>query len=180
TGPQKDTAALTTIYSFMRGLQAQNQSDAAALSTLETTEEIRGRGEFVEQTPETNDGGNADALPLYTPISLGEQKSFCTDARFGKGNKLNNRRLLRLTLPSSALVTIFVSGTAPTEDPDLVLWRRGVPVATAANTGLSDSISQVQLAAGDYVIEAYDFAYANFDATGSSSIPHCMTLNVTG
>lgn len=181
TGPHKDTDALTTIYSFMDALESQNPSLSAEIEALETGESIRGRGAFVEQTPETNNGGDADVLPLYTPIALGDQTSFCTDAQFGKGNKLNNRRFLRLTLSSSALVTIFVSAIAPTDDPDLVLWHRGEQIATAVvNDGSTDSIDQVRLGAGDYVIEVYDFAYANPDATNSSPIRHCMTLNVSG
>lgn len=181
TGPYKDTGAMTTVYSFMAALRAQDTSIAQQLDALESGEEIDGRGEFVEISPESNNGGNINALPLYTSINFpGQINSLCTDAARGKYNKLNNRRFVRLMLPSSAVVTINVFATSPTQDPDLILWRRGQQIAVAVADGSSDAIQQVQLAAGDYIIEAYDFAYASPDATGSDPTPHCMQLNVTG
>jgi hypothetical protein len=182
SGPHKATPALTTIYSFMAALRAQNPSYEQQFRMLEANEDIGGRGEFVDDRSEDNNGGNPNALPLYREIEFpqGIIDDLCTDASAGKHNKLNNRRFVRMTLPSAALVTIHVSAQGATQDPDLVLWRRGERVAVAEDVGTTDMIPQIRLEAGDYVIEAYDFAYASPFATGVDNSLHCMTLSVVG
>jgi len=54
--------------------------------------------------------------------------------------------------------------------------RRGVLAAFGANeVPGSETIDQVPLPDGLYIIEVYDFAI-----DGASNIPRCMTVSVTG
>jgi hypothetical protein len=73
-----------------------------------------------------------------------------------------------------------VPGSTPAADPDILVFRRGVP-AFAAGVGQSEEdgqevISQMQLAAGNYVLEVYDYEVTDLGATAS----RCMTVSIQG
>jgi hypothetical protein len=189
-GVQRNTDALTTIYTFTQGLRAQSDSTvAASISSLETAELIDGRGEFVELSPEAENGGDPSALPLYEDIALNAPLSVCTRAIAGRGNKLNNRRFLRLSLAAPRTIVVnaqaavdpAMAGSAAATDPDIYVWRRGALVAAGFEERTStQSTNAAPLAAGVYVIEVLDFAYGGDPSAAVGIQPHCMSVNVTG
>jgi len=191
TGAQKTTDAVTSIYSFLTGLRAANAGSLAAIGNLEDGEEIFGSGDF--GAGETNFGGaGADPqvlVDLFREIVRNDPPiTVCSRSPFGHetANKLGNRVFLRLNNDVQRLVTITatgtnsVSGSISATDPDIFVLRRGVLAALGVDEGGgTETIDQVLLPAGLYVIEVYDFALADTRIVVSDA-PRCMTVSVTG
>ena len=185
TGAEKTTDAVTSIFTFITGLKAANPTAMAAINDLVAGEDINGTGDF--GTGETNDGNpaiNNGVLPVYGDITFNDPPiTVCSRSPFGNtsGNKLGNRVFLRFNNTAQHLVTIQVTGSnggggVPATDPDIFVLRRGVLAAFGANeVPGSETIDQVPLPDGLYIIEVYDFAI-----DGASNIPRCMTVSVTG
>lgn len=185
TGSQTTTDALTSIFSFITGLRSANPGSLAAIDTLLTGENISGTGDF--GAGETNDGdpgSNTGVLPVYLDIVRNDPPiAVCSRSPFGNlsSNKLGNRVFLRFDHDGTGLVTIAATGapnggtTIAAEDPDIFVLRRGVLAAFGAGTGSSETIDQVPLPAGIYIVEVYDF-----EVDGAAATPRCMTVSVTG
>jgi hypothetical protein len=185
TGAEKTTDALTSIYTFITALKAANPGSVAGINTLLNGEDIDGTGDF--GTGETNFGGAAGLTSVYLDIALnaGAPTGFCSRSPFGNtsSNKLGNRVFLRFNNDATHLVTIQVTGTPlgggtiAATDPDIFVLRRGVLAALGAGTTPgSETISQVPLPAGLYIIEVYDF---DIDRVAGNT-PRCMTVTITG
>lgn len=189
TGPQVNTDALTSIFSFISGLRSQNSGSGTAISALLNREEINGDDAFGRN--ESNSGGDTRALPVYDEIFLNTPKSgVCSGSVAGSKtritdgipNKLGNHRFLRFTNDAQRLVTITVqgaavaAGTVAATDPDIYVFRRG-QVVLAGESGVagSETISMQQLPAGTYVIDVFDY-----ETTGTNQSPRCMTVSITG
>ena len=141
---------------------------------------------------ETNNGGNADALPLYANLTLnGPTVKVCGNRVNGFFNKLGNRRLLKFSLAATTNVTITAkfttSGSDPilsttvAPDPDIVLFKG--PFLAVADSSAQDKESMVRtLGPGDYVVEVYEYSHieapsaANQTARGRT----CMNVTITG
>ncbi|MDX1406301.1 MAG: hypothetical protein R3192_17310, partial [Woeseiaceae bacterium] len=102
-GPQANTEAFTSIFTFATELKAVSGQDAfinalLAEQDIETNTDLFG-------TTETNDAGAAvpgDVFPLYTDIIFGVTENICVNSQFDAdrdGNKLSEHRYLRLNLP---------------------------------------------------------------------------------
>jgi hypothetical protein len=182
TGAQTQTDAFASIFSFARALRAANPSESAAIATLLSNEAISGTDDF--GAGESNDGDDATVLPVYRDITPNSMVNVCTTSQSGTGfidNKLGNRKFLRLVLGASAIVTIQATGASPglpsiaATDPDIYVYRRGSIVAVGDNFGSTETLSQLPLSAGTYIIEVHDY-----DADGVSNAPRCMNVSITG
>lgn len=178
---QASTDAATSIYSFAAALREEVSAVAGAIDTLLENEGIFGSGEFGEG--ETNDGDDDLALPVYRDISLNTPLTdVCTHATGGSSNKLGNRSLLRFVNDAPRIVSIQATGAAsrpgslPAGDPDVFVHRRGVTLAAGLSTGQTEQLSAIQLAAGTYIIEVYDFEITGDD----DPTPRCMTVSIAG
>jgi hypothetical protein len=180
TNGQQSTSALTSIFSFLDALRDET-SDSSGINQLRNGESISGTDEF--GAGESNSGGDASTLPVYRSITLnGGQQSVCVRATNGAVNKLGYNKFFRLDIASAALVTITVigavdpstSGSVSAQDPDIYVHRQGNIVVSGVNTGSSETISQVPLPAGTYILEVQDFELK------SGNIPRCMTISVSG
>ncbi len=179
TNGQRTTPALTSIFSFLEALRVAAPTQAAGINQLRTGENIFGTDAF--GAGETNAGGNSGHLPVYRPIALnGGLTPVCVSAANGV-EKLGFSKFFRLDLASPSLVTINVAPSVdpavpsgvPALDADVYLYLAGAVIGAGESDGPSETISQVELAAGTYVIEVLDFA-----ATGNT--PRCMSVSVTG
>jgi hypothetical protein len=184
TGPQVQTNALTSIFSFATALRSANSESSAAISALLDGEVISGNDDFGAN--ETNDGGDPQVLPVYSVIILNTPVPVCSRAIAGTGlgnadNKLGNRKFLRFTLSTATLVTIQAAGavtadgTVAATDPDIFVHRRGDLVAVGDGTGSTETITQLALPADTYIIEVYDF-----DIDGVTLVSRCMNVSVQG
>jgi hypothetical protein len=180
---QRTTWALTSIFSFLEALRDEVPSQSAAINQLRNGEQISGTDAF--GTGEGNDGGDALNLPVYRSVALNSgQQPFCVRVQSGTNieNKLGFNKFFRLNLASASTVTIQVVGTADpgtpgsvaAQDPDVWVYRQGVPIAFRETVGQTEQLSQIQLSAGTYIIEVYDYELV------AGPTPRCMTINVTG
>lgn len=176
------TEALTSIFPFATALRAANAAASAAIGTLLGGESISGTDEFGNS--EDNEGTDPTVLPIYTPIALNTPINVCSRSTAGSedGNKLGNRRFLRFVNDQARAVTIQAAGAAPNgssvaaTDPDIFVLNRGAVAASGESTVAgNETISQVPLAAGTYIIEVYDF-----EVIGTNQPPRCMNVSIQG
>ncbi len=180
TGAQRNTEALTSIFSFAASLKAEQPGQAGAINTLLGGESISNSDAFGSN--EADADSSPTALPIYIPVTLNTPlaQAVCTSATYGSSNKLGNRRYLRLQLNSAALVTITVTGAVgpvgsiAATDPDIYLFNAGL-IDASLDVGPQEQLAQRALAAGTYIIEVHDF-----DLNGTNSVQRCMTVAVTG
>lgn len=182
TGAQRQTEALTSIFPFADALRTANPTQLAGINDLLSGESISINSDAFANNETQNDGGSPTALPIYQPISSGQQLLVCTSAVAGSNNKLGNRRFLHMSLGTAALLAITAiaapdagTGGVAATDPDILVRRRGQIVQAGQERGSTETIAQRPYDAGTYVIEVYDF-----ELTGTSLIPRCMTVSVTG
>jgi hypothetical protein len=188
TNAQRVTPALTSIFSFADALMDAAPASTQAIDALLFAESVNGNDEF--GTGEGDTGGETISLPVYQDLQLNSGPIVvCTSARFGRGNKLNNRRFLRLNVPTSTTVSITAEaaagplGSVPASDPDVYVWRQGELVLSGIGSGGTETTQQRQLASGLFVVEVLDFAYGDIRLSRSSSTDntlHCMRVNAAG
>lgn len=160
TGPIKTTDAATSAHLLGFALQQVAPAQASTVTTIFDSQKINLTTNDAFGTGETNNGGIADALPVYRQYqtlgtTLGGQSLCVTDAA-GRPNKLGNYAYVRVTLPTAGPRTITLQGGV---DPDFQIFNatfRAVadsfdPLAPGSET------LPVNLAAGSYVIAVTDF-----------------------
>lgn len=177
TQEMKSTHALTSIYPFAAALKSHNASSAAGIDQILGAESIAANAPTFDDygAGETNDAGDPSVLPVYKPIAIGVPvANVCSDANFGPVNKLGVSKFLTFTLLAAQTVTISAAGTG-TADPDLVLYGSGSLIALA-NTDTSNvqTLTQSNLAAGDYVIEVYEYSNTQTTPAGKT----CFTVSI--
>jgi hypothetical protein len=183
TGPQKETEALTSIFSFAEALRTANTAQTAGINALLTGESILVTDAF--GTGETSNAGVATATPIYEDVLVGDPRTVCGSSTSPDRNKVGFRKFLRLNLTQPSTLTITATGFAPSadavaaSDPDIVVYKKGVPVqvgeSTTTTPGSSEMIPQQSYSAGLHIIEVYDYKLSGTDST-----QHCMTVSVTG
>ncbi|MEQ1579191.1 MAG: hypothetical protein ABL964_01225 [Steroidobacteraceae bacterium] len=187
TGAQSSTDALTGIFPFARALKASNAAAVTGINALLAEHSIVSNVDDFGSS-ETNAGGSADALPIYTDIQPnGGTRQVCgnADTVIGFYNKLGNRRLLRLVLTQQTTITVTATGPAgtPAPDPDVYLWKRGQLLAIADAVGVQEILPMagqppLSLAAGTYVIEVFE--YSHTDAAEPQRGRTCINVSLTG
>ncbi len=198
TDRQRVSAAHTSIFSFMQGLQDEDASSMALLNDLRDYHDINGTGIYGDG--ETNDGGSqspADALPVYTEISPnGTLVNICSnrehDTSEAVGNRLSEHRFLRMTImvPSRYRFEILTDAATLAQlppddpndpidqsDPDVFFYRNGVvqnAVVGGELQGLSGEANREVfttpdfLSVGDYVMDVVEFRHRDPDTDRSS------------
>ena len=164
TGEQRETPALTTIFSFgtaLKALPTITPAEVTAINTL-LNNEITSTSSDAFAANEANNGGRADILPLYQPITRGGASVdvISTDDFGDDGNKLGARRYLRFAPNANGNATLNVTGGTATHDIDVLVFRNG---AVIGNGTTPDNTETVQFSFTDgqvYVFEVYDCANA--------------------
>jgi hypothetical protein len=178
TTEEKTTEALTSIFSFITALKAENPADASGISALVTNEAMVGTTINAFGTTETNKAGASntlDVLPVYTPITLdGGTQVVRSVGTYGTTNKLSNHRFLSLDVASPVSVRITASGPSG-HDVDLLVLHQGAVVATGDAVG--DENFTTNLSAGRYVLDTYDCENANCSSSDSPS-PSAVDITV--
>lgn len=185
TGP-----ALTSLFPFISALKKQTaltEPAVAAVNQIVAAQNIVATTMTPFAETETNDGGNRDGLPLYTPITVNGPAVFvCSNTDSGSVNKLANTRFLRFTMPAAAAVDILVSVAAvpvgePKPDPDLFLYRAGFFDSSKSESGAVAPFTeryQKSIPAGEYVLEVYDYGNISTEADVTRRSRTCMTVTV--
>jgi hypothetical protein len=202
-GPQANTNALTTLFSFSMELQSTlTGTDLAFLNAQldrenveRTTNDIWGASQDLILTS-PNEG--RDVLPLYTDMPTNGTINICTNSDYDTGrdgNKLAEHRYLRWVTTSRSAYDITVTATTPTpptndppptppdeirdqSDPDIFIWRRGALVGLG-NSGDDnvETLTTQSLPADTYSVSLQEWRYE--DESASSDFPEQMCFDIT-
>ncbi len=155
-GPQADTDAFATLFSFITLLKAARPADAAAIDAIVAGQSVQVAGLDAFGSSATNDAGSVDVLPVYTALTPGAAPvTLCSIVDFGEFNKLSNRRFLVLDVATSGRFDIRVTGPAGS-DPDVVLHQRGVLAVSQSFADGVETLRTPLLSAGRYLVEVYE------------------------
>jgi hypothetical protein len=207
TGPQVETEAFTTLFSFASLLRPNlTPSEQSLLDTLLATENIETTGLDIWGSTQANINiapNNArDVMPLYTDYAAdGSTLKICTNSDHDfdmDGNKPAEHRYLRVTTTSSAIYDVIVAAnpvpppTADTQpappadpiaindrsDPDVFIYLNGGLVAFG-NSGIDDveTFATQNLPADTYVVDLQEWRFGDPDQ--SSDFPDQVCFDVT-
>lgn len=157
TGGFKTTPALTSIFPFVSTLKTNNASSAAAIDALVTHHKASGGfgiDPVVDEwgTNESHTGGDANALPVYTQMKIGDSKTVTLTGGLDWA-LLGQNRFLRFT-GNGASVTV---STSSVDDVDLYIYKRGKEAASSATTSGNESAKFTTTSGEEYVINVQGF-----------------------
>ena len=167
----------TTIFNFLDELASQNPGAAAQITAIAADQSVNGTGH--NGAGETNTGGYANALPVYSELTPGQTARVCSTDTYGSYNKLGNRDFVTVTFPSAGTHTItmsHVSGPTGT-DPDFVIYRDGQRLVVSQEATADSETYTGAFEADTYVIDTYDFVYADGGSTYTGEI--CFDFSVS-
>ena len=175
----KNTPVFATIFALADSLRQNMNFDSVSLDTLLSGQSISGQGP--DGTGERNSGAIRSALPVYKEATLnGPSIDICSVDDAGTFNKLGNREFIFLSLQTETELTLSALKFSGDEnrDPDFNIWQGNVLINKSVSSQKGEETFQGRLAAGNYVIEVYDFS--NISGTSSKRGDGCYTFKVTG
>ena len=172
-GPLRNASTMVSIHSFAASLKAAvpaavGNIDSLLQGQLITVQDAVGSGE-------ANNGGVAEALPIYRTYT-GSLLPTCVTDTAGRPNKLGNFSYIRFTTLAGArtLTVSAVSGTSGT-DPDFVLTRaNGTQVASLSGVADVETLLD-SLPAGTHTLALSDY---NMRVATSSIGQQCFNFSV--
>jgi len=204
-GAQRQTRALTTVFSLVDALKRARPADAPLIDQLTLTQGIRpvadeyGAAETNYGVPSqrTPQDVGADFHSVYdTVVVNGPAVNVCslddyTSATTGAGNKLASRRFVRFTVSTPGPHVVTARAVAPLNaaaDPDLKLRlpdgsvraSTGPPQCTIDTPQDCVESFTPSLAAGEHVLEVYEWTNTNVDTDQHPPIGRtCFDVTVT-
>ena len=175
----KEQASLVSVFSIIDAIKINYPSQATNIDTILNAQSISTIVD-VYGTNETNNGGDANNLPIYKALADdGVPVQVCSSNTLGEYNKLGVRQFLRLSVSSSGRHTLLashISGDA-SADPDINIYLNGVLVLSGDDsTSASESVTG-SLSADEYIVEVYNYDIIDNDqATGASA---CFNVSVS-
>ncbi|MEM8771275.1 MAG: hypothetical protein AAGD92_06475 [Pseudomonadota bacterium] len=154
----------TTIFSFINALRTVPGIDVGAIDVLLNDQNINGTG--ADGAGETNSGGVSNALPVFPVESVGGAAlEICSIDDEGTFNALGNRRLVRVSIPTTQNYTISMTRTSGPSgrDPDFQIFRLGDFINQGISAVPDSETLSANLPAGEYFFDAYDFLNINAD-----------------
>jgi hypothetical protein len=204
TRQQRDTLALTSIFPFIVGLEADipagEASQIPALLTAQDMDDIvdaYGSQQTNAGDPTNGDPPSGDVLPIYRDAAVnGTPLNVCSTDAFespttGAVNKLGSRQFIRFNVPTAESYTMTATATdvpaGQVADPDMVLHEGdvvgrsdGPPTCEVGDPPAQcmETFTQT-LAAGDYVLEVYEWTNTTADPDYPPIGRTCFDVEVT-
>jgi hypothetical protein len=204
TGPQAETAAFTSIFTFAEALKNADTAAGPFIDGLLLAEGINPAGINAWGDGETNDAEEAeDVLPVYTAIVPdGSVINICSNDQFDEnadGNKLSEHRYLRMTVDTAARYTFEIITTtampAPDDpdddrdqsDPDILITLNGVQQNAFVNGDLEgfsgDANEEIfttanELQPGEYALALVEFRYLDDQSPEDYPPQTCFDVSV--
>lgn len=150
TGPFKTGLTVTSIHPFAAAFANAAPSQAGMLASLLAGQSISTSTTDSFGGSESNNGGIAEALPLYQSAPT----SVCVTNDAGGGNKLGHFAYLRFTLASAGAHRIIVTGPAGT-DPDFEIYQGGWINASGQTVSGREDVT-LTLPAGESILVLED------------------------
>ena len=168
----------TSIFSFLAELNTQQAGSAAAVNTFAAARGINSTS--ADGAGETNRGSIISALPVYKQVTVnGPAVEICSVNDAGEFNKLGNRAYVRFTATAAAhRLTMTRTSGATSRDPDFIVYRNGAVVGRAETAPATSEALTVSLAAGEHVVDAYDFFNLGQGGSGTAG-DACYNFTVT-
>ncbi len=182
TGPMlKSQDALATVFSFADGLRsAGNAAVTTTLNSVFSAQRIyTGSGADQWGAGETNNGGSADNLPLYSLLAFNTATPVCFSNENQVGtsrNKLGMVKYFRIKLSAAQAGLRTVTANFQTgRDLDFEVLQNRVLVLAAGKDSLGEASESASgnLSAGEVVIRVSDFI-----TTAPPVSPNCATLTI--
>jgi|GEM_PF-773441 len=160
--------AFLTILTLGYGLKTEYPNSANAIDSIMASENIDAIIDYYGSN-QSYDGGDSDALPIYKEIALNESKTFCTETKFGLTNRLLNRILIKVDIPTSDDYAIKVTQVASANgatldgDPDFEIYSTDPHkrVGYASSNSNKSEEESFDLNRGLHLIDLYDSQNAN-------------------
>lgn len=190
-GPQRDTPAFTSIFSFVTELKSANPGAATGIDAIVTPQSIDSANIDIYGSDEDNDaGGNPDVLPVHAVLTPGGATvNLCSTKIFDDdvdpdGNKLAIFRYLRFSIAAPGnyqfdIVTTNPPGGGETTDPDAVIYLRGQLQGSGESADADSESFSLTLLPGDYVMELYEFSYLNLTVPPIAQDRVCFDVTLT-
>ncbi len=151
---QKNTAAFTSIFSFITALKAENPGNDSAINTITSNEsiapivDIYGTGRVNRRLQNAN--------PLYSDLSVGGSVNIVTNSSATASsleNRLGAYNFVKFTISVAGSYTFNISQVGGTgkPDPDFMIYTGSsvTPVAAAEAGGITDTLT-TNLTTGTY------------------------------
>jgi hypothetical protein len=175
-----EQSSFTTIFSLVDQLKTDNAGVSAAIDTIVTSQSIDTVVDFYG-TNETNNGGDANDLPVYKILADdGVPVVACSTKTNGEFNRLGNRQFLRLNVVSAGvhnIVATRISGAAASTDPDVRVYLNGVLTLSGISSVNNTETVSGSLNIDEYMVEVYNFD--NVDNTSGSGGSVCYSVTVS-
>ncbi|MFD1556911.1 hypothetical protein ACFSHT_14995 [Paraburkholderia silviterrae] len=181
---EKTTPALTSVFSFATALRpGLTDAGKRKLDTSLGAIHVQG-GNLLDawgtQTKYTGDpaAANPAVFPIYVPLRVGQTVTACSTTQFGGGNKLGNRRHLRVTVPAAGqyrltIAPVAAGSTANDYAMEAYVVGQAVPDQDAGN-----GVTTVAFpAAGDFPVDVASAADLDPSAPIGTA-PHCATVSL--
>jgi len=168
---EKDTDALTSIFSFAMALKQEAAASSSDIDSLLSSQNIIAADDF--GSTETNNGGDSRNLPVYKTITVGGASvEVCSFNSNGSYNKLGNRQFLQVDITTAGTYRFEAAGQNSGDDPDLIVYKQGVAVHASQVNGNENST--VSLSTGLHIIDVHD--YSNIGGSGKDT---CIDVTVS-
>ena len=175
-------STFTSIFSLVTQIKNDPGVGAAvdaAIDTLVVSQSIDAIADF-SGTGESNNGGDANNLPVYKTITdNGVPVQVCSAVTNGEQNKLGNRQFLALSVLSGGAHTITVvriSGLV-TSDPDIGVYLNGTLAASGVSVVNGTETVTTNLSVDDYLLEVLEFS--NTDLAAGTGGAVCFNVTVS-
>jgi hypothetical protein len=152
------TEGLVSIFTLSDSIKNQNPAHAATIDILFGEHNIFGTDTFGAN--ESNNGGVADALPVYKALAIDAPAiQICSSNIQGNYNKLGVHQFLRLTVGTNGNYNFSVtksSGQSIVTDPDVEIFYRGNLVDDGVSSVTDSETFTASLTSGNYVVVVTD------------------------
>ena len=180
-----DHPAFSSIFSYLAELKSQQIDDATAIETFAAERGINSTENY--GVGETNNAGLASNLPIHKVVEVnGDAVEICSVDDNGDYNKLGNRAFLKFTATTASHTLTMTKTSGPdNRDPDFIIYKNGEICnyidevgfeCIAQGEGELQEIKTIDLLAGDYVIDAYDYTNIGTQDTPGDS---CYNFTIT-
>ncbi|AOE49033.1 Putative lipoprotein [Kangiella sediminilitoris] len=167
-GQQKETPALTSIFSFMTYLNQQYPAYTNDFSQLLEAQSITSDIDIWGSNA-SNNGTLAEALPVYIIMNPGDVKRVCTSTTQGADwNKLANHRFLKLNAPSAGSYTLTLTPSR-NNDIDGYILNNGEEIAKDEAPGIDPVVMTIELPKGVSIADT-----VAYDEAGTSVVATCF------
>ncbi|ABD83170.1 glucosamine-fructose-6-phosphate aminotransferase, isomerizing [Saccharophagus degradans] len=168
----------TSIFSFAAQFVAANPSRTDQFVSLLNHHSINSIDAY--GTGETEDGGIARSLPVYTQLIEGQPTVLCTSNNLGEYNRLDNRRFMRYTYVGFGFMDIEVDmGTRTSgEDVNINIFSEGATERRITFSGSGVQSRTAIIESGAELVLEYTEEH-NIDDQENTGGESCITITIS-